>query len=54
MGALLVEGNVKGALENVMPSELFAMVKDYMASGKAGDASAALELRAWRPSRRIS
>ncbi len=46
VGALLADGNVKGALENVMPSELFAMVKDYIASGKAGDASLAVEIRA--------
>jgi hypothetical protein len=45
VGALLAEGNVKGALENVMPSELFGIVKDYMASGKAGDGSLPVEIR---------
>src|SRR5216684_6371436 len=45
IGALLADGNVKGALENVMPSELFGMARDYMASGKAGDGSMAVEMR---------
>jgi hypothetical protein len=42
---LLADGRVKAALENVMPSELFAMARDLPASDKPGDLPLASEIR---------
>ncbi len=42
---LLSEGRVKAALENVMPSELFAMARDLPASNKSSDSPLATEIR---------
>jgi len=45
VGALVAEGNVKAPLENVMPSELFAISREVIASGKTGDSPLAIEIR---------
>ena len=44
VGELLAEGRVKAALDNVMPSELFAVAHDLLESGKAGDSPLAAEI----------
>jgi len=41
---LLASGDVKSALENVMPSELFATSREMLASKKAGNLPIALEI----------
>jgi hypothetical protein len=43
--ALVAAGHVKLAIENVMPSELFAVARDIMDSDKAGDSPLAAEIR---------
>jgi hypothetical protein len=43
VGALLADGRVKAALENVMPSELFGIARDMAA--KSGDGPLAAEIR---------
>ncbi len=45
IGALMQEGRVNAAVENVMPSELFLLAKDTLASAKPGDFPVADELR---------
>jgi hypothetical protein len=45
IGDLIQEGKVDIALENVMPSELFLLAKDMLASAKPGDAPLADEIR---------
>ena len=45
VAGLLADGRVKSALENVMPSELFAMARDLPASDKPGDLPLASEIR---------
>jgi len=45
LGQLLQEGQVNVALEGVMPSELFLVAKDSMASAKPGEAPLADEIR---------
>jgi len=45
IGELVQEGRVNTALENVMPSELFLLAKDTLASAKPGDAPLADEIR---------
>ena len=42
---LIADGRVKAALENVMPSELFAIARDLPASDKPGDLPLATEIR---------
>jgi hypothetical protein len=42
---LLAEGRVKTAIENVMPSELFAIARDLLASNKSGASPLATEIR---------
>jgi len=42
---LLQAGRVKEALDNVMPSELFVLAKDLLASDKSNDAPMAVEIR---------
>jgi len=42
---LLQAGRVKDALDNVMPSELFVLAKDLLASDKSNDAPLAAEIR---------
>ncbi|MGD0297879.1 MAG: hypothetical protein ABSE86_12240 [Bryobacteraceae bacterium] len=42
---LIADGQVKAALENVMPSELFAIARDLPASNKPGDLPLAAEIR---------
>jgi len=44
VGELLGTGSVKAALDNVMPSELYAVARDVIASGKA-DSPLAAEIR---------
>lgn len=45
VGELLVEGHVKAALDNIMPSELFVIARDILAADKANDIPAAVEIR---------
>ncbi|HYL73057.1 MAG TPA: hypothetical protein VEU96_02575 [Bryobacteraceae bacterium] len=45
VGALLAGGQVKAALENVMPSELFAVARDIISSDKAGASLLAADIR---------
>jgi len=45
IGELLQEGRVNTTLENVMPSELFLLAKDSLASAKTGDVPLADEIR---------
>jgi len=45
IGALMQQGQVKTAVENVMPSELFLLAKDMLPSAKTGDLAVADELR---------
>jgi hypothetical protein len=45
IGELLQEGRVNTTLENVMPSELFLLAKDTLASAKPGDVPLADEIR---------
>ena len=45
IGELLRAGQVNTAIENVMPSELFLLSKDMLASSKPGDAPVADEIR---------
>jgi len=42
---LIADGQVKAALENVMPSELFSIARDLPASNKPGDLPLAAEIR---------
>ena len=42
---LLAEGRVKVAIDNVMPSELFAITRDVNSADKSGDAALAAEIR---------
>jgi hypothetical protein len=45
VGALVANGDVKGAIENVMPSELFAMARDLVNSEKSGESALAAEIK---------
>ncbi|HEV2689083.1 MAG TPA: hypothetical protein VGV35_11025, partial [Bryobacteraceae bacterium] len=45
VGALVADGQVKAALDDVMPSELFAVARDILGSDKAGDSPLAAEIR---------
>jgi hypothetical protein len=45
VGELLAEGQVQAALDNVMPSELFAVTRDLLASNQAADNPIAAEIR---------
>ena len=42
---LLADGRVKTAIDNLMPSELFALSKDVLASDKSSDSPLAVEIR---------
>jgi hypothetical protein len=45
VGALVANGDVKGAIDNVMPSELFAMARDLVNSDKSGESALAVEIK---------